>query len=487
MRRLPDPRLLLPLLVACVSCGTSGLSGNVFVGPGYANAAVVTLLLERPPDGALRAIAQTTVGTTGEDGGTFSYQFHSLTKGSYLVGAYLDLDGDRNVSPGEPFEWDPNQELPLDPAVETSSRATADVWLAKSAPGTGTITGTVFTSEEARKWPIQLIATTLVEDPDTLQSSYQALKVLDIAPLEEAPFVLNNLPPGDVVLIAIARVGDDDSDLNDLIAVGEPNPVLVSGDVTSTNVALWLDRQAPERGSISGTVSLNAPAVGVVVEVRVLRPASPPAVPEPALVAWKYLAFPPGATATAYTVPSLVIGAYYVIATVHLDTGTKVLQGGTRIWPTLPRATPGEVALTSAIPHAAGVDLSMGVGRASGTVVVKDAPADLKWCEVAVFEAGTTTELFTVPFEGLASSSVEACDGAASCFVSTYELAGLYDADFQLFLRTDRDRDGVLESVDRDLDGLPDGPEDGATRTGSPAQVTVTGGERVGVDFTSVW
>ncbi len=38
-------------------------------------------------------IGQTAIGTTTADGGEFRYQFHSLGRGTYIVGAYLDADG----------------------------------------------------------------------------------------------------------------------------------------------------------------------------------------------------------------------------------------------------------------------------------------------------------------------------------------------------------------------------------------------------------
>lgn len=480
--RTPNSRLsrlaLAATMAGLVGCSeTASIQGNLIVGPGHEGQAVFALLFridtitEPDPDrpGRERTRRETTfvsplsVGVAKADGGSFPYLFHSLAAGEWLIGGWLDRHDDRDPT-GDVITVDELTVLVLDPADPERRLAKHDLFVGMSGPGRGTLRGMLHRSERARDLPVSV----LVLDGPINDPNARAVAAATVDAGLDGAFTAFNVPPGNVHLVALADIGADGKFTNDLIAISAANPVLVDLEDhrVTEGLELWLDRQAPALGSLSGTLTLNAPLPTARYQLAVYN-ADPRGETAPALLALLNLS-PQNATSVPFTVPSLPLGDLYLAGFIE-----TFVKGGTldtfRIYPGGGADAKG-IPLTAEAPHAANLALPMGVGRASGRIRVAGLKHEVTQAAVLAVvrdPTGARDEIRQLEiFPGETSGGV---------FTSSFDLFGLEDGPFELQLIPDNT--GGLE------DWIQDRYEQGFVLASTPTEITITGGSREGADF----
>lgn len=465
-------------LLGAACAQTGAIEGKIVVGPGQDGLAVMAVLWQQQPATAangttqpkLVALGQLAVGIAGRDGGTFDYTFHSLDKGTYVVGAYADLHDDRDIT-DDTRSIDEDSPLVVDPTDKTKQTLKHDVFVGVSAPDRATVRGTLHLSAHAAAAPLHLyVLTGGLNDPTA--------KVVGSAtpgPGTDVPFALFNVPPGQVYLVAVADIGNDGNPENDLYAFYPLNPFTTTGGKDTTGVDLWMDRQAPELGSYAGKLVFNAPLATLRVQLLVLASAAQNGgAPQLGNQADIEAIVNLDATSTLevpFVVPSLKKGSHFLAAVVVSHEGDGVTHSATRIYPGA--GSGKEVALDTGDALSQELRFGLGVGRCSGTIKLHGAPAALKTVAVfALLPGGDVSP--GVPGSPLIHDelavAVQPTGGEA---VASYQLFGLEDGTYDIALIPDLNGDGSVQ----------DDYQANQTYNGTPLKVTVTGGGRVGSDF----
>jgi len=452
---------LAALLGAC-SSGT--IEGDIVVGAGFGGREIVSVLWREDASGTLQAVEVQPMGATEDSGGRYLYRFVALQKATYVVGAWLDANGD-----GSPecdlHAWDSQSPLEVDPDVPAKETAHHDVYLGTSAPGRITVTGTVHLSARARAVPVSVLALDRpINDPagNLLAETEICGTAMDV------PWAAYNLPPK-VHFVAIADIASDDGSRNacaerldnDLFAFGRP----VSADAATTVVRdedLWLDTDAPGAGTLAGTVELSAALPSVRVQMTVFS--TDPSRDASAAMIGIVNVSPGEGTSVPFHVGSLPLGKLYLVAfPMSREPDCRLLQGSPVYRRTRDGIAPFE--LTAEVPSVTDIAFPVGVGRVSGTIHLLNAPATLQDVFVVASQpdAGTNVVQQEDRFSG------QAADGT---FATGYELWGLQDGTFDLSIVPDLSGDGWYQ----------DEVDSGRYFT-NPTKVTVVGGDRKGLDF----
>lgn len=450
--------LCLALSFAGCNAELGSISGTIHVGSVAPGVRVVAQLYGLTTDArgnvSLHIADQYSVGLTGITD-TFDYSFLSVKAGRYLVGAFVDSDGDGYLHPCEPYTINEFQELAVEPA--DTLHHDQDVHLSRSAPGTATVRGTVHVGGRALE---RELTVSLMDGPMNKAGS-RLVAIRSVCGTGEArPFTFFNVPEGRLDLVAFAYPnGEDDFSLYGMLPT---NPIRV--DLAKTDLveglSVWLDAQAPELGSISGAVHFSAPAHEAVVQVMSYD--RDPADPDARLTAIEMLRPEPGAESVAFTLRSLALRPHYVAAYVEVVDSDGTAHATARVHQH--DRSPAGVALTAGAPHGS-VSLSLGLGRVSGDIALTNARPTLK----SVFVLATV-DGDVVAWDEFAGSVV---DGVFTTSADHYTLFGLDDGDYQMVLVPDISGDGR--------------PEDEIaarwTFGAEPAEVSISGGARVGADF----
>lgn len=464
---MPRIRLLL-VAWSLAACTATSIEGQVIVGPGDAGIGVVAVLWQnqlRPldPDDPNSPVseqpvvlAQQAVGTTTKDGAKYPFIFHSVAKGKYLVGAYADFNRDGEITDDEisidlfapPLEIDPD-----DPGRTTASR---DVYMRMSAPDRVTLSGVLRRSPLAAARATHLLVLDApLSDPDANIVGRQTISAGGL----DVPWKLFNAPPGRLHVVAF-----DDFSLRGLVSIHPGNPLVVEleGSREITGIDVWMDRQAPHLGSVSGEVRLNASLPGTSAQL-LLFDADPtdPAL-NPRLVGWV------NAPATSLSVPFKFVSMplkklYLGGAIITREPGGRELST-TRIYRLGKEPTP--LLLTAEQPEKNDIVFPMGVGRVSGSISVQNATKGLGLWVFAMVDGATSPE--PQQYDVFASPS----DGDV---VVPYVMFGLEDGEYRMQLVPD------TTGVDGPNDELAQVPP--FVFDGAPAQIEIVGGSRAASNF----
>lgn len=464
------PRLgLLVVAWTLAACTATSIEGKVIVGPGEAGLGVVAVLWQNQlapvdandPRGAVEeqpvVIAQQAIGTTNKEGATYPFTFHTVGQGKFLVGAYADFNRDGEITDDEisidvfapPLEIDP-----ADPAKSTASR---DVYMRMSAPDRMTLSGVLHRSPLAAARPTHLL---VLDAPiSDVNANIIGRQTLPAGALDVAWEVFN-APPGLLHIIAF-----DDYSLRGLVSVHAGNPLIVEleGGRELTGIDVWLDRQAPDLGSISGTVQLNASLPNTSVQLYLFDADPTDPASDPSLVGWV------NASVTSVSVPfeffATPLKKLYLGAAIITREANGQELSTTRVYRLGKDPTP--LVLTAAEPAKTELVFPMGVGRVSGTINVQNAKKGLGLWVFAMVNGATSPEpqqydVFVSP--------------AAGDVLVPYVMFGLEDGEYRM-------------QIVPDTTGV-DGPNDELSRTppfvfdGSPALVDIVGGGRSASSFT---
>lgn len=457
--------LLAFAIAGCTS--PTAIEGRVIVGEGVGGRAVVAVLwqitlapdetkADRPLVEQPVVLAQQAVGTTTSKGGAFPYAFHSLAKGRYLVGAYVDFDNDGYIS-GDELSIDLlSPPLDIDPDDDARRKATRDVYVRMSAPDRLTVSGVLHRSPlAAGKAAEILLLNGPLSDPDAEIIARTSVPAGGL----DLPWRIYNVPAGAVHALAL-----DDLSLEGFVALSPQNPIQVTleGGEEVRDVELWMDRAPPGLGSLEGEVTLNAALPRTRVSLWVFNE-NPLERPDATLVAWV------NAQATTERVPFSISGlpleTLYLAALITTVDPDGSTHSTTRLL--LAHDEPRPLALGPERPSLDGLVFPMGVGRVSGTIHVENATEGLGLWAFAMVDGGTRPS--TRQYEVLVAPK----SGTVSV---PYVLFGLEDGEYRMQLVPDTT--GV------------DGPNDELAMTppfvfnGAPAQVTIEYGGRAASDFT---
>jgi len=424
----------------------SGLAPASIAGTAYAvdalrTGSVAIALFDqdpRMPGGPTHAPLQYTVlGALAS--GKSDYSFQNLAAGTYWVlGLWSPPAGQAQV-----FAPAHAGALVLDPSVETKSRMDfVDVYLGSCDPEATGLDGEVVVADRllTRNVAVGALAGPMRSDAQPAMIAMSGAP----GPGARRPFALCDLPPGPAYVYSISTPpGATDPDT---IVAHEGNPL----DGTKLGHAtLYLEAPAPGRGTITGTLHLSGPLPG-------LRPAFAltAEVPRQGVDVERYEVLDPvSGTELAYTLAAVPLGTWYVTAAVRHPAGPETF-----------RIRPDPVELTATAP-AATVDFEVGVGRLTGSIEVRHAPAGNAKVLVVAARTGSPPE-----------ASVAVPLGAA-------DAAGMRRADYLLFGLADGTFTSVVV-VDANVDGRFD--DDAAahhTAPGVPAVATVASGGETQVDF----
>jgi hypothetical protein len=408
------------------------------------------------PGGSTTAIGTIAIGTSNGKGQTFNYTFQGLQRGLYIVGAFLDDAAD--IAPDLNFlthTIDSASVLEVDPARKSLQEVKHDVYLGISAPGTGTIKGTVHLSTRAAAQPVNV----LVLSGTILDPSGQLVMQQGITGGPDAAFSLFNVPLGDAFLLADAGTGGT---LQDLLGFPIPsNPVQLSAQTPEAdNIDIWVDRQAPGLGLLSGQVLLNAPVSNATVQMFIEEGGI-----DSNLIVGAVNVPVSGSTA-AFTIPSLPLGDMFVLSeTGWTQSNGEQLAGPVPLgyYPGLPNP-PAGIKLTQSAPAAMNVAIPIGVGQVLGEIALTNVPADT----TAVWVLACGTENLPNPDT---QSSQQVPAGAAVYSIAapnpapfSYDIFGLMDGTYTIRVFP-----------------VPSESTDPTTATGCPGQpaaVTIVGGSR---------
>lgn len=460
--------------VACTSSGS--ISGKVIVGPGQDGLAVFAILWEQQSqtqaDGTTRprlvALGTLSLGVAQAGTSTFDYTFHGLPKGTYVVGAYADLHDDRDIT-DDAVTVDVASPLDIDPADDAKRFLTHDVFLAASAPDRGTLKGTVHAGSGVGDSQVAVF----VLDGALNNPSAVVVGSTGVASGSTTPFEVFNVTEGARWLLAQADVGNDGDESNDLYALYPLNPVQVQAGKVIDGLDLWLGTQGPDLGTIAGTLALNAPLSTLQVQLVVLAASAPgggaPVLADDAPIEAIVNVDARSKREVPFQIPSLRPGAHFLAAVVESRDADGVTRRATRIYSVANK----ETAIDTRQEAAQSLRFPLGVGRCSGRITVKGAPAELR--TVAVFALVPGGDISPgVPGSPVVRDAlgvgIATTNGAGQ---ASYQLFGLEDGTYDMALIPDLNGDGSFQEE----------YSAGRIFNGTPLRVTVAGGGRVSSDF----
>lgn len=393
--------------LALLGCTSTSIEGKVIVGPGPEGLAVVAVLWQNqlgpldPTDPFSPmveqpvALGQLAVGTTVAEGGEFPFAFHTLSKGSYLVGAFIDLNDDRQVTSDELAIDLSAPPLEIDPDDPEKTKATRDVYLRMSAPDRLTLSGVLHRSAAAAARDAEIL---VLDKPLTEASAMVVARQTIPAGGQDVAWTLFNVPPGLVHVLAT-----DDLSLQGHVSLHAGNPVALTleGSREISSIDVWMDRQAPGLGSVSGQVQLNAVLPGVRVQLWLFG-ADPTEVDEAPLLGWVN-ASGGSSLSLPFQFTSVPLRTLYLAGGIMVDEPGGRTLSTTRVYKA--GNDPSPIELTVQSPARTDVVLPMGVGRVSGTITVENAKKDLGLWTFAMVEGETRPQpqqydLFLSPSEG---------------------------------------------------------------------------------------
>lgn len=454
--------------VALMGCTATSIEGKVIVGPGPEGLAVVAVLwqMQMAPQDPTDpfspmveqpvALGQQAVGTTLAAGGEFPFAFHTLSKGSYLVGAFIDLNDDRDVSSDELSVDLAAPPLEIDPDDPEKVRASRDVYLRMSAPDRLTLSGLLHRSAVAAARDTEVL---ILDKPLTDATATIVARQTIRAGAQDVAWKLFNVPPGLVHVIAL-----DDLSLQGQVAMHAGNPVALSneGGQERGDIDLWMDRQAPGLGSVSGQVQLNAALSGLRVQLWLFG-ADPTTVDEAPLLGWVNAA---GGSSTTlpFHFSSVPLRTLYLAGGIMSSEPNGQILSTTRVYKV--GAEPSPLELTAQSPSRTDLVFPMGVGRVSGTITVENATKGLGLWTFAMVEGESRPvpqqyDVFLAPSDGTIQVP--------------YVMFGLEDGKYRMQLVPD------TTGVDGPNDELAAQPP--FVFNGSPAEVEIVAGGRVASDF----
>lgn len=469
------------LIAACctllLSCGgpKGNIIGHVRVAAGHPDMGVFVVLWQLPaapldPDdpqspliptvgrsqmmSEATMLGQIAVGVTDEEERNFKYNLYSLDRGLYVVGAYLDTNQDPNrnmladvhvIDSGSPIEvW---------PGIADLTTVTRDLYLGKSAPEKGTISGVIHMSERATKSPSTVIA---FDGNPFMSADASIIAQTQVNGALDAPFTLFNVPlseDGSAREIYVTAVSDANSDGNigfysDRVAVLRGNPLYLMPDAREvTDLELWMDRQAPNLGSLTGVIEFSSRLA--VAATTLLAFSNDPTKNANANVVGVVNGSGIEAVTIPFVMPSLPLGKIWLVDLLQTAGAYEPIVSAQYQYG-LGRMGMTPIAIPAESPHVSEFRFPVGVGRVSGAIDLARAETPVSWAWVFVNEAGTTNlvRYDTITFESGAQ-------------LTPYELFGLKDGVYDVYLQTDA----------------------GKSMDGSPRTVVITGGSREGSDF----
>jgi hypothetical protein len=472
----------IALSALLVGCSSGAVKGHVVVGAGtpdklgiYVALWSVDAQLSDPKNPHSTLVPKTggnadvfmgtaAVGTSTGKSGTYNFAFHTLDRGLYYVGAYLASPSDPSPDIlGLVHTIDQRSLIEVDPDSKTKNEPSHDIFLGISAPGTGTIRGTVHASSRAANNPIAVFAA----DGSILSPTASAFERQNLPTGTDVTFSLFNIPLGQPWLFADAQVGNDGDINNDFLGFPFPNPIVLdAGNPERDNVDIWVDRQAPTLGSISGTLQLNAPVTNATVELFL---------ESEALGSGKVAALvsvPVTGSSAEFTIPSVPFASFYLSTAIAVTVGgTRLIGGG--YYPG-PPAEPTTIAVLPSNPNLSGVMVKVGVGQILGKVTLTNVPATDKavWVIVSTDLPNPSPGSSSSPQLIMAETGF-ALDGTSS-FSSDFDLFGFTDATYNVFMvpvpTLDSDPIALVNAGAKVIHGVP-------------PTVTVEGGNRVNSEF----
>lgn len=456
--------VLLTVALSLLACSENrgSISGTIHVGEWEPGHEIIAQLYRFYPgsDGyedTLRLESTRHMGITGS-GDRFDYSFTSLDPGVWVVGAFVDIDGNGHMGSCEPYTVNEFQRVTVAPNGPLHHEQ--DVYVLKSGPGTVTLSGTLHLGSRARERPTSVA---LLDGPlQRASSRIRAVRaVCAIGPTRD--FTLHNVPEGRYDLVAFAHaVRDEEFSLYGLLST---NPLRVDPDTRSDvdDLQLWIDLQSPDLGGISGTLTFNAPIGDAVIQLMTFD--RDPVDPDARATAVELIRPNPNAVSVPFVLPSLALRSHHLAAAIEVVDSNGSFQVTSRQYRHT-RSDPG-IPLSAAAPHAE-ITLSLGLGRVSGDIELTNAPADLTSVFVLATvqgDDGLEVEVFD-EFRGSVTDGVFRTPGP-------YTLFGLTDGTFEMVLVPDVSGDGWLQ----------DEINANYTFGSDPPKITVVSGSRVGADF----
>lgn len=479
--------LAIALTAVLVGCSSGAVKGKVILGVTPAKLGIYaaiwsvdaqlsnpddphSILIPRPGGASPTFMGTVAVGTTSGKAGSYDFAFHTLDRGLYFLGAYLADPGDPSPDiEGAIHTIDQISLLEVDPDNKKKQEISHDIYLGISGPGTGTIRGTVRASSRAANSTISVWA----GDGSLLDASTSLFMRQKLPTGTDVPFSLFNVPLGSTTLFADSDVGNDGSLSNDFVGFPSPNPIVLDGGHTEQNdVDIWVDRQAPTLGSISGTLLLNAPVANAQVELLVEAKDGAVADGTHKLVGLFNLVV--NGQSADFTIPSQPFGSLYISSSIAVVVNGTTLSAS-NYYPGPPNL-PGPVYLSSAQPNVSEVRMPIGVGQILGKIDLKNIPATDKavWVVTSIDQPNPNPDPNSKPPQLPLYGTGFALDGSAS-FSTDYGLFGFTDNNFHVFL---------VPTTSLDDDPISVVNAGGLVIDGSPETVTVEGGNRVNSQFT---
>ena len=469
MRRL----VLLCGLLSLVGCSEGAITGQLVVGPAQANMAIYAALWSVPsqpsnpsnassalvatPNGTPTALGTIAVGTSTSGGATFTYTFHELPKGLYFVGAFLDSPSDQNPDINTlVHQVDSGTLLEVDPSSKTEALVTHNIYLATSGPGTGTIRGTVHQGTTAAALPITISA---LDGP--FDANPNVVDQISVDSGAAVPYALFNLPLKDLYIFGDAGYGT----ATDTLGMGIPSPAVLDATHTEVDgVDVWLGAQSPTLGSISGVLTAQTAVMGASIQILALQGGFDTGAPVVGV-----LNLTMNGSSANFTLPSIPYGSIYLSSAIDLTINGADLSGSS-YYPG-PPAAPEAVVLTAMNPNATNVSVPVGVGQIDGTVTLQSPPANVTavWvtASVNIEVAPGQQQQFIV------AANVFPIPSGGGPFA--YDLFGLTDGSFNMTIIP-------TASANEDLESTLNSTS--IQTPGTPATVTILGGDRASCDFT---
>jgi hypothetical protein len=474
-------RALIAASIALLAgCSQGEIKGTVVVGPTAPNFVVFVGLwsvsaqpsvasnpnspLVPKNDGSQPSpLGSAAFGTTTSSGGSFQFSFPGLGRGLYFVGAYLDTVDDQNPDILTlTHTVDSASLLEIDPANKSKQVVVHDLFVAESAPGTGTIRGTLHRSPGAAALNNLIWAL----NGRLLSSSTATVLEQQGVPGTDATvsYALFNLPLQPTYVFANADVAGDGNLNNDLLAFPVNSPVPLSATQTEADgVDLWLDTQNPVLGSISGQLTLNAPLPpGTTANVQLYAQAGGYDALSPTVA---LLNIPVTGSSAAFTLKSVPPGSIYV------SSGTQVTLGGAHLFGSNyypgPPQLPQPITVSASNLNPSGIVMPVGLGEVRGTVTLQSVPPGIGavWVIASIMDGMN-------PF--VVAGTEIALTGTSSPAPFAYTLFGLTNGPYEIQLIP-------ASTAGTDLGTALQGAK--TYYSGSPANVTIEGNVQTS-DFT---
>ncbi len=483
-------RQFLPCLAVAASliaCSNSAsMSGTIHVAPGHAGMGVYAMLLQQatqpadpvdptqvqiPVTGQLTIVGYRSVGVASDNGGDFTYNFNQLDKGWYTIGAFLDSGVDPQPDINKDVHWEEDNQFFVDPNG-TPRQATDDICIGMSCPDRATIKGTLHISANASQWPTAVVwqnwrfgvARPSATDSFSPKQHVTFFPATGVA--GDIPFVLFNVPLESVYLWADANVNNDAQGVVDLFGLPRVNPITLDANNREVdNVDIWLDRQAPDLGSISGTVTLSGALANAHLEIDVFSN-NPTQTRSPTIVGVLELDAA-GKVSVPFQLPSLPIGPLYLLAFLQTSVNGSTVSTYGAYSSTGTGAT--AITLTTDAPAQNGIDVALGVSLVSGTVTLAHVPTTPALSQVFVLATDPTKAPPDDVIDGV-QLAVTQSNGSASL---SYQLFGLVDGTYNMTLVPDTSHDGNYTDERAAHYGFK----------GTPAQISIVAGGRQRSDF----